>query len=72
MFTYYKMLTNSVAFFTTAILNTPKVKNSPKNGFFGEFRLFWWQNRPSRSKGDNEPYNSMPVSRSVGGSQAAT
>jgi hypothetical protein len=40
MFTYYKMLTNSVAFFTTAFLNTPKVENSPKNGFFGEFRGF--------------------------------
>ncbi len=44
MFTYYKMLTISVAFFTTAILNIPKVENSPKNGFFSEFRQisrFW-------------------------------
>jgi hypothetical protein len=32
------MLTISVAFFTTAILNTPKGENSPKNGFFGDFR----------------------------------
>ncbi len=61
MFTYYKILTNSVAFFTTAILNTPKVENSTKNGFFVKFRGF----------GAENPYNSIPVSRSMTVSQAA-
>ena len=41
MFTYYKMLTNSVAFFTTAIYNTPKVENSTPKGFFRRISRFW-------------------------------
>ena len=71
MFTHYKMLTNSVAFFTTAFLNTPKVENSPKNGFFGEIRNFLQRKQASAGK-KTEPYSSIPVSRLVGGSQAAT
>ena len=78
MFTYYKMLTNSVAFFTTAIYNTPNGKILPQKAFFGEIRGFGAESgrcpyewNAAVSNRDTEPYNSIPVSRLVGGSQAA-
>ena len=62
MFTYYKMLTISVAFFTTAILNTPKSEIHRKTDFSAKFVKF-------RDFGGT--YNSIPVSRLITVSHAA-
>ena len=67
MFTYYKMLTISVAFFTTAILNTPKGEIHRKTDFsakFVKFRGFWGGIRSLH------PMNGTP--RSVTGTPSPT
>lgn len=64
------MLTNSVAFFTTAIFNTPNGKILPQKAFLAKFGIFCNESRPPRAK-KAEPYSSIPVSRSMTVSLAA-
>lgn len=67
MFTYYKMLTISVAFFTTAILNTPNGKSTEKRIFrqiSSNFAVFWGGIRSLH------PMNGTP--RSVTGTPSTT
>ncbi len=72
------MLTNSVAFFTTAFFNTPNGKILPKTDFSAKFAVLGrnqvatpYEWNAAVSNRDTEPYNSIPVSRSMTVSQAA-
>ena len=72
------MLTNSVAFFTTAIFNTPNGKILPQKAFLAKFAVLGrnqvaapYEWNAAVSNRDTEPYNSIPVSRSMTVSQAA-
>lgn len=72
------MLTNSVAFFTTAFFKTPNGKIPPKTDFSAKFAVLGrnqvatpYEWNAAVSNRDTEPYNSIPVSRSMTVSQAA-